>query len=216
MASTELRLAFLGGLLIQRGKKTIVELTSNKARALPCYLALTDQPQTRPTLAGLLWGDMPESNALMNLRKALSQLRQQVGDHLTITRQGVAFNRATPHAIDALALQEAANQIKKINRISSSLLIKLEQADALYRGDFLEGFYIRSAPEFEAWYLGKRAYFRELALQVMHVVASQYANQGRYRSAIEFTRQILRLEPWSEGAHRQMTPLPKPGPKANS
>jgi predicted ATPase/DNA-binding SARP family transcriptional activator len=207
LVSTELRLAFLGGLSVQRGRKPVVDLKSHKARALLCYLALSDQPQTRPMLAGLLWGDMPESNALMNLRKALSQLRQQVGDHLKITRQSVTFNRAAPHAIDVLTLQEAAGQIKKIDRINSVLLIRLEQAIALYQGDFLEGFYIRDAPEFEAWYLGKRAYFRELALQLMHVVASEHANQGRYTSAIEFTRQLLRLEPWSEGAHRQMMQL---------
>ncbi|MGD2159484.1 MAG: hypothetical protein PVG32_21585, partial [Anaerolineales bacterium] len=164
MASTELQLTFLGGLEVQRDGESIVELTSQKARALLCYLAVTGQPHSRLTLAGLLWGDMPESNALMNLRKALKQLRQQVGDHLTITRQQAAFKSDAPHWIDVAALQDVAKQVKVVDEIRASLLGQMEQAAALYQGDFLEDFYIRDAPDFEGWVLGKRAYIRELAL----------------------------------------------------
>ncbi|MGD2159494.1 MAG: BTAD domain-containing putative transcriptional regulator, partial [Anaerolineales bacterium] len=84
---------------------------------------------------------------------------------------------------------------------------QMEQAAALYQGDFLEDFYIRDAPDFEGWVLGKRAYIRELALQLMHVAASEHTRQGHYKSAIEFTRRFLSLEPWREGAHRDLIRL---------
>ncbi len=150
---------------------------------------------------------MPESGALMNLRKALQQIRQQMGPHLIIGRQSVAFNHDLPYLIDVVVLQAAANRAKEVDRIPSALLSQLEQAIALYQGDFLEGFFVRDAPEFELWSLGQRAHFRELVLQLMHVAAAQYARQGQYGTAIEFTRKLLNLEPWREAAHQDLIRL---------
>jgi DNA-binding SARP family transcriptional activator len=47
----------------------------HKALALLCYLAVNRQPFSRETLAGLLWGEMPDDSARMNLRRTLSRLR---------------------------------------------------------------------------------------------------------------------------------------------
>ncbi len=58
-----------------------------KAQALLFYLALTPHRQSRETLSGLLWGDLPEENARTNLRTALSRLRRHLGDRLVATRQ---------------------------------------------------------------------------------------------------------------------------------
>lgn len=207
MKSAELHLAFLGGLSIQRGGEAIPELTSHKALALLCYLALAERPQPRMALAGLLWGDMPESNALMNLRKALKQLRQQVGNHLVITHQQAAFNRAAPCWVDTTAFAQAGISLSRDESITEAQITRLEQAIALYNGDFLEGFYVQAAPEFEHWVLGKRAYFHELALQMLHIVASERAKMGQHQSAIEHTRRLLRLEPWREESHRDLMRL---------
>jgi DNA-binding SARP family transcriptional activator len=40
------------------------------------YLALTSRPHARATLAGLLWGELSETDARMNLRHVLTNLRQ--------------------------------------------------------------------------------------------------------------------------------------------
>ena len=55
-----------------------VHLETAKTRALLVYLALNPGPQTRHTLMGLLWGDLPEANARRNLRRALWNLRRQL------------------------------------------------------------------------------------------------------------------------------------------
>ncbi|MEJ2351920.1 MAG: BTAD domain-containing putative transcriptional regulator [Anaerolineales bacterium] len=207
MTSTELQLALLGGLSVSRAGQPLDELSSQKARALLGYLALTDRPQPRPLLAGLLWGRLPEDRALMNLRKALAQLRPQVGEWLDITRQQVAFNHDRPHRIDAVDLTSAGEGLSSDEHLTGTQLAHLEQAIDLYQGDFLEGFYVRDAPEFEQWVLGKRAYFRELAMQMLHHVASAYRKKRENKSAIKFTRRLLRLEPWRESAHRDLMRL---------
>ena len=74
---------------------------SNKVRALLAYLAVeADRPHRRDVLAGLLWPDWPNRDALNNLRYALSNLRRVIGDReakppfLLITRDTLQFNAA--------------------------------------------------------------------------------------------------------------------------
>ena len=77
----------------------------SKAQALLFYLAVTGQTHTRPALAGLLWADMPEADALMDLHQALANLRRLAGPYLTITRQAVAFNRDSDYWLAVEAFQ---------------------------------------------------------------------------------------------------------------
>jgi DNA-binding SARP family transcriptional activator len=67
MRDNQLRLALLG--------KPQFEY---KGQALLAYLAVTRQPHSCSALAGLLWSEMPESDARANLRVTLSQLRKAV------------------------------------------------------------------------------------------------------------------------------------------
>lgn len=143
----------------------------------------------------------------MNLRKALKQLRHQAGTHLIVTRRELAFNHGPPHHIDVITLQAAADRIKDPGALEPGQLKQLEHAIALYRGDFLEGFHVRAAPEFEQWVHGQRAHFRELVLRLMLVATAAHTARGQYNTAIDFTRRLLRLEPWRESAHRHLMHL---------
>ena len=71
-----LRIAVLGKPRVTRDDGSPVELGSAKATALLLYLATTGERHSRPALAGLLWGDLPEDGARANLRLALTKLRR--------------------------------------------------------------------------------------------------------------------------------------------
>ena len=103
----QLQLALLGNPEVRRDGVAIASLSSGKALALLSYLAVTRRPHLRPTLVGLLWGDMPEDRARNNLSKALTELRQAVGPHLDITRQVVALDRQRPYWLDVEAFRGA-------------------------------------------------------------------------------------------------------------
>jgi adenylate cyclase len=190
-----LEITVLGKLEIQRDGAAVVGLSSAKAQALLCYLALTGRTHFRTTLAGLLWGDMPETNARANLRRELSALRRTLGEHLIITRQEVAFNRDAPYWLDVEAFEAAVGQ---------GTIEGLREAVELYRGDFLEGFYVRDAPAFEEWALVQATRLRELALQALHKLSVHYAGQGEagLEEGITVTSRLLALEPSREEAHR--------------
>ena len=125
-----------------------------------------------------------------------------VGDHLIITRQTVAFDRTRPYWLDVEAFEAATSDSP-----SSRPHHALAEAIQLYRGDFLAGFYIHDAPEFEQWVLVERTRLRAHVIQSLHALASQYADQGDLAQAIDAIRRVLNLEPWREEAHRQLMVL---------
>ena len=77
-----LTLSFLGCFQVSLDDRPVTDFKSNKVRALLAYLAVeADRPHRREALAGLLWPDWPDRDALSNLRYALASLRRTLGDH---------------------------------------------------------------------------------------------------------------------------------------
>jgi len=174
-------------------------LTSAKAQALLFYLAVTRQMHARPALAALLWGDMPEAAARGNLRKALQQLREHLGPYLQIERDAVGLAEDAPCWVDALEFGELLGAAPPAGSPGD-----LQRAAALYRGDFLEGFYVRDAPDFENWWLLERTRLREQMSGSLCALADQRAREGDLEEAIALVRQLLEIEPSREDAHRRL------------
>lgn len=193
--TAELRLALLGRPHVTRGGYPLTGFVSSKAQALLCYLVVTARPHSRPALATLLWGDMPEANAATNLRKALSNLHQLVGAHLTITREDVAFNREQPYRLDVEAFE---------GHLRQATPAACQDAVALYQGDFLDGLYVPEAPDFEAWLLVQRERLRDLAAQAWQTLVTHHTAHRAYAQGVEAAQRLLTIDPWREEAHRQL------------
>ncbi len=197
-----LHMRLFGGLDVTLGDAPLTGFVSNKVSGLLVYLAVTQRPHRRDTLATLLWSEMPDADAKSNLRQALSNLRKFVEPYLIITRETVAFNAEAPHILDCAAFLAV---IKAISHPSSSEQAeRVQGATSLYLGDFLAGFQVRDAPDFEEWVLVQRARFRELALQTLHTLTNFYLVAGEYAAAIEAAGRLLTLDAWREEAHQQL------------
>jgi predicted ATPase/DNA-binding SARP family transcriptional activator len=197
-APPTLELRLLGDPQIHLVGKSSSELPAAKAQALLYYLATTQRAYTRAFLAGLLWGDLAEEAAQDNLRKVLHLLRRHLTDHLALDRQTIRLQTGQAIWVDAV---EFSVTLGNAHATEPELV---RRAIDLYRGDFLEGFYIRRAPEFEMWMLGERARLRELLLQGMAMLAEYYAGENNLPEAITTTRRLLAVEPWREEMHRQL------------
>ena len=207
-----LQLTLFGSPEVRLNGQAVTGFRSSKAQALLYYLAVTGRPHTRPTLAGLFWGDQPEAAARTSLSKCLSNLRDLVGDAVLVERQTVAFNRNQPYHLDTEGFLAGMGQPP-----TPETRPTWQAALALYRGDFLEGFYVREAPDFEQWVLVQRAQYREAVLQGLHTLANYTEQQGDLPQAITHTRRLLTLEPWREEAHRQlMMRLARSGQRATA
>jgi DNA-binding SARP family transcriptional activator/predicted ATPase len=209
-----LRLILLGEPQVSRNGAPVTGFIYNKALALLVYLAVTRRPHSREALAGLFWGEMPDAAAKANLRKILSTLREVAGPELVIDRQTVAIDPAAAVWLDTQVIEARLSQIRRghdpspraqpANILPENDVRQIEDAVGLYRGDFLEGFYVRSAPAFEEWVLSERERLRQMALYGLYRLVSHYTAGGDYGQGLDYATRLLSLEPWHEEVHQQM------------
>ena len=170
----------------------IRETPASKGLALLTYLALTGGRQPRTHLAGLLWGDLDETLARTNVRVALHKLRKDLPAALEADTQDVVL---TP---------DFGTDVAEFERLADSDTFEgLHAAEALYRGDLLNGIEVAGAPEFEMWLSAERERLRELARRVSYslsLLTSGAAAQAHAARALSFV-------PWDEAAHLRIIRL---------
>jgi predicted ATPase/DNA-binding SARP family transcriptional activator/Tfp pilus assembly protein PilF len=206
-----LEITTLGGLSIRCDGQPVKGLHSRKAEALLVYLAATAHPQPREVLAALFWGEFSQQRAMNNLRVVLSNLRKHLGDHLSITRDKAAMNLGVDYDLDVAVLDAnlgyAGEFVRKTGTLNRDTVTRIEQAVDLYKGEFLEGFYVENAPEFDAWMVVERERFHHIVLDGLGKLVRWELAQGEYTTGIRHASKWVRLEPLSEAAYRQMMRL---------
>ena len=172
-----------------------LHFATHPVEALLVYLACQDRPLGRDELAELLWPERTQEQARVNLRVTLYRLRGQVEPYLLITRQQLALNPDAVVDLDARQFERhlAAGE--------------LAVATALYRGDFLAGFYLDGSPAFEQWALLERERLRTLAIAAYQQLVDQAATAGQLDAATAYAQRLLQLDPWHEPTHRQLMRL---------
>ena len=81
---------------------------------------------------------------------------------------------------------------------------RLQQAVDLYRGKFLQEFFLEDSAEFEEWAVARRETTHQRALEALTDLANYYGQQGELAAAGRCALRQLELDPWREQAHRQM------------
>ncbi len=202
-----LSLSLLGSFQATLDGQPITGFKSNKIRALLAYLAVeSGRPHRRERLAGLLWPDWPDRDALSNLRYSLSDLRRAINDHaadppfLLISRESIQFNSSSNYGLDVTAFIEGIEADKNC----PSYLDQLNKAIDLYQGSFLEGFSLDDSPAFEEWMLLTRERLARQASSTLHTLAESCEDRGDYEQAQSYAYRQLELEPWDETAHQQL------------
>ncbi|MCA9933040.1 MAG: hypothetical protein KC415_03915, partial [Anaerolineales bacterium] len=200
-----LTIRLLGGVSIALADQPVTNLPTRKAEALLIYLACQQRPFPREFLAELLWDDRSQEQALANLRSILSSLRRTFKPYLTITRQSVAFNHESEYWLDVAEFEKQL-EIGNWKLAGSNLqspITNLQQTAALYRGHFLEGFYLRDSRGFEEWALLERERLDRTAVSLLWQLVIKHSDNGEYAPALQYTEQLLHLDNLSERAHRQ-------------
>ncbi|MGD8738136.1 MAG: BTAD domain-containing putative transcriptional regulator, partial [Anaerolineae bacterium] len=197
-----LSISCLGSFQVRLDGQPVTDFKSNKVRALLAYLVVeADRSHRREVLAGLLWPEWPDRDALSNLRYALSDLRGTIGDRaadppfLLITRSTLQFNAASDHWLDVASFAE----LGQLDDQSS-----LDEAATLYRGSFLEGFTLSDSAAFEEWMLFTRERLARRISATLHKLAETCEQRGAFGQAQSYARRQIELEPWDEMAHQHL------------
>jgi predicted ATPase/DNA-binding SARP family transcriptional activator len=218
-----LLLSVLGPLQATLDGQPVTGFESNKVRAMLAFLAVeAHRPHSRDALIGLLWPEQPNQVARNNLRQALANLRQAIGDRikspspggtvelpfLHVTHETIQFNLDSDYRLDVTVFTDllTATEQHPHRHLATckSCIQRLQQAIDLYRGDFLERFFVGDSPAFEEWILIKREELRRRALDTLYRLADYHERRGMYDQVLHYSTRQLELDPWREEAHRQV------------
>ncbi|HEX6587566.1 MAG TPA: BTAD domain-containing putative transcriptional regulator [Longimicrobiales bacterium] len=195
-----LRLVTLGriDLTDAHGRPVEAILKRPKRLALLAYLAVGGPGtlRSRDTVVGLFWPDETQARARQSLNQSLYVLRQELGKDVVLSVGNDQIGLA-PGGIwcDAAALRaaEASGDHRS--------------AQAHYRGDFLPGFYLGDAPDFEKWLENERAALRRLASSSAWKLAEECARAGDVEGAAASAVRSAELSLREEAAVRRAIEL---------
>ncbi len=165
------------------------ELLWRKHLSLLLYLARSPRrSRTREHLIGLLWADKPQAAARHSLREAVHVLRRAAGeDHVVVAGEQVRLSDgAVELDVDRLAAAAAKGD--------------WAAAAALAQGEFLEGFSVGDAPQFDDWLAAERAEWRRHSVEALVSHARELARTGRPGEGAAEARRAIALDPLSEAA----------------
>jgi DNA-binding SARP family transcriptional activator len=204
----ELRIALLGAVQVVYDGRPLRPFRTTKEQALFVFL-LTETfskagvLHSREALIELLWSKLPVESARANLRQTLYRLRKMIpvqerraGEGsirlIESNRLSVWLNADYHYSLDLTAFHQQLS------------LNQLEQAVSLYRGDFLEKFFVPDSVEFESWAAGRRSELRRLALEALDKLVRRNMAQEGFEAAEKYARQQLAIDDLQERAHRNL------------
>ena len=167
------------------------ELLWRKHLALLVYLARSPRRgRSREHLIGLLWGDRSEAAARHSLSEALRVIRHHAGEGSVEVKVGQVRLQPESVRLDVDRLEELA------------AAGEWTAAADLVPGEFLEGFALAEASEFEDWLAAERELWGRRGVEVLVSCAEAHAQLGKVEEACEFAARALALQPASELALR--------------
>src|SRR5438445_5276470 len=104
----------------------------------------------------------PQEEARASLRYVLFLLRKVAAPYLSVTRDTVAFNLQSQYRLDVESFQDKLAAANATNAATA-----LREAVDLYRGEFLEGFYVPGAELFEEWLLTERQRLHGMVIEAL-------------------------------------------------
>lgn len=205
-----LSIRLLGNMEIHVRGKAVAKPSYEKGRALLAYLAAESGWYSREKLASLLWPGLHREAARNNLRLVLLNLRQCFQEHdkpipLFLTdRHALCINPELRAQIDIVRFESAPDACDALSSDRcDACAAQMEQAVELYRGDFLENFFLSGCPEFEDWLLVRREEMRRHALDLLERLAARFEHAGMVARALPHALRAMKLEPWNEAGYRR-------------
>jgi DNA-binding SARP family transcriptional activator len=200
-----LQVSVLGGQQITDDRDDGVQVRSSRALALVTYLTVhAGVPHARQRIAGLLWPESSDAQALTNLRRELHHLRHllRADDSLQVTARDLCWVDAPTCQVDvrvfdteraaALAAAAAGDDDAAIEHGGNAI--------AAYRGDLLPGVY-------DDWLGEARTRLERHCVELCDLVSAARARAGDLAGAVTAARRRIELQPLEEVGYRVLMGL---------
>jgi predicted ATPase/DNA-binding SARP family transcriptional activator len=191
MELAPLSIQLLGAFEVRVGGAAMRSVRTRSVEWLLALLVLRHGRElSRSWLAGTLWPESREAQALFNLRRNLMDLRQALGpeaERLRSPSRGSLLLDLTGATVDVLDFDAA---------VAAGDEGSLERAVALYRGPLLEGCV-------EEWVFPERASRAEACLQALETLADRALERGDPASALGHLLRAEALDPLRDSVQQR-------------
>ncbi|HMH55571.1 MAG TPA: BTAD domain-containing putative transcriptional regulator, partial [Gemmatimonadales bacterium] len=182
-----LRLRTFGGLTIEDEKGPQVGAIARKrSLALLALVALaTEQGLSRDRVLAYLWPESDTDRARNNLKQTLFQLRRDLQEEVFARGSGALRLETGAISVDACDFQAALDRGNPTTAVT------------LYRGPFLDGFYLPGLADFERWVESERVRLAQAYAGALEVLAGRASRMGDDQGAADWWRRLAGHDPLS-------------------
>ncbi len=208
---SQLSLSFLGAPEV-RSSGRILTFRTRKTLALLIYLAVAGGMHSRESLTALFWPESEEPQGRSMLRTTLARLRTALDvalerSLLIVERDALGFDVTSDVDLDLRTL-EAAYTLASAQRDHTDgrqgILDQLQHAVHCYRDDFLEGFSLVDAPDFDDWVRLQREVWHRRMSAVFDALSHLQFTGGELAPAIDSSTRWVTHDPLNETAHQRL------------
>lgn len=176
---------------------TTVQWTTAQSRDLFFCLLQHRRGLRKEEVGALFWPEHSPQRLDAIFRSTLYRLRRSLFRDSVVFEDGLyRFNRECAYRLDVEAFDAAADRAGPVAD-RGKRIAALEEALALYQGDYLEGIYAD-------WCVVERERLREQYLAALGTLAGLYAEQGDLLRAVDLYQRLLARDPYQEAVHRAL------------
>ncbi|MEP6834050.1 MAG: tetratricopeptide repeat protein [Gemmatimonas sp.] len=178
-------LRMFGGAVLETSAGPVTGRAAQRHRvALLALLSTTRRLyRSRDQLITFLWPDTDAEHGRKLLSDSIYRINQALGgDALVCRGDDVRLNRK--QLTCDVAELEAAAEASDWRRVAE-----------LYRGPFLDGFFVPGSPDFDQWMDSERAHYLRIASKALEELAAVARDDGRVGEAVECWQRLAELAP---------------------
>lgn len=173
--------------LVGSADDTVLGDHGHQRRRLALFAVLAasgERGHSRDRLLGLFWPDVSQARAQHSLGQLLYAIRTSL--------DGDAFTGANPLRLNpAFVSSDIGDFADALSRGD------IEAAVELYRGPFLDGFYLSDAPEFEQWMDAERGRIERIYTEALEKLAKSAEEANDSAAAARWRQKLVDTDPVS-------------------
>lgn len=160
----------------------------NKVKALFYYLVVNNQA-SRDELAGLLWSEEEEDIAKKNLRNAIYKIKKSFDEEVIISPKK-----------SIVMMNPDVNLKSDID----CFLNNEEKWIEAYTGEFLQGFFVKNAEEFEEWMIKTRDNYKEQFVMKLYDKITEDIKNSNDANMERYAKLLINIDEFDEKAYRTL------------
>lgn len=194
----------LGSLSIQKDNKRLDARLSDKAVAMICLLLSSEgQKLSKNKIINYFWGDSDETASRSNLRYNLWNIKKIItedenGEDFILTDKSTVFiNQRFDFWCDIV-------QLKQFDKNKLWTIKELKDFVFLFKGEYMEGFYIKGCPEYSDTILFERISCQMLQISVLEQLYERYRQKEDFDNCNSVLKELLYIDPFQEKYVREL------------